>query len=52
MLAGVFRRFDLDVYEVIRERDIDFSRDCFIGQPSTKSKGVRVQARPAFVEDA
>ncbi|KAG9243560.1 cytochrome P450 [Calycina marina] len=46
MLAAIFRRFDLDLFETTRERDVDFTRDCFLGQPSLESKGVRVQLSP------
>lgn len=42
-MAYVFRRFDLELYETTRERDIDHVRDCFIGEVSPSSKGVRVR---------
>jgi hypothetical protein len=42
VIACLFRRFDLELYDTIRERDIDIVRDCFIGEPSPQSKGVRV----------
>jgi hypothetical protein len=43
VIACLFRRFDLELYDTIRERDIDIVRDCFIGEPSPQSKGVRVK---------
>jgi hypothetical protein len=44
VLGTVFRRFDLELYETLRQRDIDIVQDCFIGEPSRDSPGVRVQA--------
>lgn len=41
ILGTVFRRFDLELFETTKERDIDIARDCFIGEPSKQSKGVR-----------
>ncbi len=48
-LASIFRRFDFDLSQVVRERDIDCVRDCIIGAPSVDSKGiiVKVLSRPA-----
>ena len=43
-LACLFHRYDLELYDTIRERDIDVARDCFIGEPSPSSVGVRVRA--------
>ncbi|KAK2758476.1 cytochrome P450 [Colletotrichum kahawae] len=42
-LAKLFRRFDLKLYGVVRERDIDHHRDCFLGEPRDDTKGVRVK---------
>ncbi|KAL7893330.1 cytochrome P450 [Trichoderma sp. SZMC 28014] len=41
--AHIIRRFDMRLYDVIRERDVDTVRDAFIGLPSTESKGVRIE---------
>ncbi|KAL6884430.1 cytochrome P450 [Trichoderma evansii] len=41
--SHIIRRFDMRLYDVIRERDVDTVRDAFIGLPSMKSKGVRVE---------
>lgn len=41
--ATIFRRFDLELYDTLRERDIDIARDSFLGEPSLGSKGVRVK---------
>ncbi|KAI1743354.1 putative cytochrome P450 [Xylaria scruposa] len=42
-LACIFRRLKLELYDTTRERDIDIVRDCFIGETSPSSKGVRVK---------
>lgn len=44
IIACLFRRFDLELYDTIRERDIDMKSDFFIGEPSLESLGVRVRA--------
>ncbi|KAI0543191.1 putative cytochrome P450 [Xylaria digitata] len=42
-LACIFRRLKLELHDTTRERDIDIARDCFIGEPSPSTKGVRVK---------
>ncbi|KAF1817444.1 cytochrome P450 [Eremomyces bilateralis CBS 781.70] len=42
-LAVVFRRFELELYETIRERDVDNQRDCFLGESMPDSPGIRVR---------
>ncbi|KAK7697488.1 hypothetical protein SLS64_013500 [Diaporthe eres] len=42
-LAMLLRRVDLELYDVVRERDIDHHRDCFLGEPRDDTKGVRVK---------
>lgn len=42
-LAMLFRRFDLQLYETYRARDIDLVRDCFVGETKKESPGVRVR---------
>lgn len=46
-LASVFRRFDFEMVDVVRERDIDITHDFFNTSSSLESKGmnVRVLAR-------
>lgn len=40
--ACVLRRFELELDDdVVRERDVDVVRDCVIGLPPPKSKGIR-----------
>ena len=46
ILGNLFDKFDFDLFETTKERDIDIARDCFIGEPSTQSQGVRVKVRP------
>jgi cytochrome P450 len=41
MLAKLIRRFDFELFDVVRERDIDHHRDCFLGEPRDDTKGVR-----------
>lgn len=43
LLAKLLRRFDLELYDVVRERDVDHYRDCFLGEPRDDTKGVRVK---------
>ena len=42
VVATVFRRFELKLFETDRQRDVDSSRDCFVGVPSSSSPGIRV----------
>ncbi|KAI2465613.1 putative flavonoid 3-hydroxylase [Annulohypoxylon bovei var. microspora] len=43
VLASLFCRRKLELYDTIKERDIDIVRDCFIGETSPNTKGVRVR---------
>jgi cytochrome P450 len=43
IIAKIFRQFDLNLDEVIQERDIDVARDVIIGVPRSDSKGIIVQ---------
>lgn len=43
VVACLFRRFDLQLHETFRERDIDTARDCFIGETSPESVGVWIK---------
>lgn len=43
LLATVFREFDFDVTQVLRERDIDASRDYIIGAQAPESPGILVR---------
>ena len=47
VIACLFRRFDLELVDTIRSRDVDAVRDCFIGEPSPESLGVRVRVLKA-----
>lgn len=42
-LATIFRRFDLQLYETTKERDVDYVGDCFLGLHHPDSLGVRVK---------
>lgn len=37
----VLRRFDFELHDVVKERDIDVVRDCFVGLASPESRGIR-----------
>lgn len=43
--ACVFRRFDFELVDMVRKRDVDAVRDCHVGFPSKESKGIRVRIR-------
>jgi cytochrome P450 len=40
-LTKLLGRFDFELFHVDRERDIDHHRDCFLGEPSDDTQGVR-----------
>ncbi|KAK6585195.1 hypothetical protein PZA11_001922 [Diplocarpon coronariae] len=42
-LAMTIRRFDLELYDTVYERDIKVVRDCFLGEAGKNSLGVRVK---------
>lgn len=42
-LAKLVRRFECELFDVVRERDIDHYRDCFLGEPRDDSNGVRLR---------
>lgn len=44
-LATVFRHLDLDLFDVVKSRDIDTVIDCFVGNVSPDSRGVKVRYR-------
>ncbi|KAK5999321.1 hypothetical protein QM012_005596 [Aureobasidium pullulans] len=42
-LAAVLNRFELELFDTTWERDVAYSRDCFLGEPSKSSLGIRVK---------
>ena len=44
-LITLFRRFDLELYDTIKARDVDFVGDGFLGMHHPQSVGVRVKVR-------
>ncbi|PMD45104.1 putative cytochrome P450 [Hyaloscypha variabilis F] len=42
MLATIFRRYDMELYDTIFERDVELKHDMFLPQPSDESRGMRV----------
>ena len=45
ILAVVFRRFEFDISQIVKERDIDTSRDFLVSAPRKDSKGAIVGIR-------
>ncbi|KAI1814285.1 cytochrome P450 [Poronia punctata] len=43
ILGNLFRGRDFELVETVRERDVDFVRDCLVGETSANSKGVRIR---------
>ncbi|KAI0406739.1 benzoate 4-monooxygenase cytochrome P450 [Xylaria palmicola] len=42
-LAHILRRFDMELYQTVKARDVETSHDCFIGTPHLDSPGIRVR---------
>ncbi|KAI0442667.1 cytochrome P450 [Xylaria telfairii] len=42
-IASLFRQRDFELHDTIRERDVDFTRDFFVGETSAAGKGMRVK---------
>ena len=42
-LSTIFARFELELFDVDRARDLDPKRDCLMAMPSKESKGMRVK---------
>ena len=42
-LANILCRFDLELYETLWDRDVAYTRDCFLGAPDRESPGIRVK---------
>ncbi|EIT74228.1 cytochrome P450 [Aspergillus oryzae 100-8] len=42
-LAVILARFDLELYDTRWERDVHYTRDCFLGEPDPASPGIRVK---------
>ncbi|KAK7959437.1 benzoate 4-monooxygenase cytochrome P450 [Apiospora aurea] len=42
-VARVMTRFDIELFETVKSRDVDVVRDCIIGLPSPESPGIRVK---------
>ncbi|GAP88381.1 putative cytochrome P450 [Rosellinia necatrix] len=41
--AALFRHGEFELYDTVRERDVDFTRDFFVGETSAAAKGVRIR---------
>ncbi|KAL3470713.1 cytochrome P450 [Aspergillus californicus] len=42
-LAVILTRFDLELYDTKWERDVCYSRDCFLGESALDSPGIRIK---------
>jgi cytochrome P450 len=42
-LAMIWRRFDMEIYDTVEERDVLTTHDCFLGMPDLGSEGVKVR---------
>jgi hypothetical protein len=42
-LTALLNRFEFEFFDTNWERDVAYSRDCFIGEPSKSSPGMQVQ---------
>jgi hypothetical protein len=42
-LSTLICRFDLELFETYRERDVNHVRDCFLGESDRASPGIRVK---------
>lgn len=42
VIAQIFTRLDLKLFETTYDKDIKIVRDCFVGEPSLESQGVKV----------
>ena len=47
-LAQMFRQFDFELYDTIRERDIDHVWAHIAGEPDKRGKGLRFKVTEAF----
>lgn len=42
-IAMLIRRYDFELYNTIRKRDVDFHKDAFVGEFHPQSQGIRVK---------
>ncbi|KAL8697027.1 MAG: hypothetical protein Q9224_002504 [Gallowayella concinna] len=50
-LAAIVRRFELELLDTERVKDVDSSRDCFTGEASIKSQGTRVITKKSSLQN-
>ena len=50
VVAHVVHRLEMELYDTVRERDVDVSRDLFMGRPKKESQGIRVTVRERVTE--
>jgi cytochrome P450 len=44
-LAELVTRYDLELHDIVKERDVDFTSDYFIAEVRSDSKGIRVTVK-------
>jgi hypothetical protein len=49
-LTTIFRRFEFELFETTREKEIDTARDCFLAETEPGSVGVRVKVTKVLEE--
>lgn len=49
VLSAIVMRFEFELFETTFERDVKAARDCFVGEPSKESKGIRMKVVSDFV---
>ena len=42
IISSMLQRYDLELHDTEWKRDVELTRDCFIGMPRPGSQGVRV----------
>ena len=45
VISALVSRFDFELFDVVKDRDIDFVGDCFLGLVRSDSHGVQVLVR-------
>lgn len=41
----IVRRFDLELYDTVKSRDVDIVRDYFFGEPDARSNGIKLKVK-------
>jgi cytochrome P450 len=46
VISSVFRRYDMELFDTVYERDVAVERDGIVGEPTPDSPGIRVKLVP------